>query len=132
MIDQDDLLLLKHLRAHAIGNDEQRATSKDALALEPGRAAGRVAAWALERTVSHLQRFARRGWSLRRDLVPGAQEVRLAAMIRAIAERRLDDAREAALWLVPGQHAAALIDRASPLTMFYAGRTVERRAAAHA
>ncbi|NNU15499.1 hypothetical protein HK107_04085 [Parvularcula sp. ZS-1/3] len=130
MIEQDDLLLLSHLRTHAVGNDEMRARSCDALAEDPGRAAGRVLGWALQRTLEHLRRHGRRGWRMDQGVVPSPQETRLLSMIRAIADRREDEARQAALWLVPEREVQTLLDRAAPLLGFYAPAIPERRRAA--
>ncbi|MFC3301753.1 hypothetical protein [Parvularcula lutaonensis] len=129
MTDQDDLLFLSHLRAHGCDCALRRERSKEALAAEPGRAAGRVAGWALGRTLDHLQRFGRRGWSVSDSIVPTAQEHRLIQVIRALAAYDYEGAKQAALWLVPEREVAALLDRAAPLTVFYAPRGEGRRAA---
>ena len=132
MLNQDDLLLLHHLRAQASRVPERVYCSKEALAQEPGRAAGQVATWALTRTVAHLQRHARRGWSLEQSLVPSAQECRLIQMIRSIHAYDYDAARDAAQWLVVSDQVDQLVDRASPLISFYGAPAAERRTAARA
>lgn len=134
MLNQDDLLLLHHLRAQASGDEALVCRSKQALAEEPGRAAGQVAAWALGRTVAHLRRFARRGWRLEGGVMPSAQEARLLTMIRAIHAYDYNAARQAAEWIVRSEEVDALVDRASPLIAFYgaAPAAAERLTAATA
>lgn len=132
MLNQDDLLLLHHLRAQASGDDERVQDSKLALSEEPGRAAGQVACWALSRTTQHLQRHARRAWALNGGVVPSPQEVRLLQMIRSIHAYQYEAARQAAQWLVSSEEVDVLIDRASPLIAFYGAPAAERRTAATA
>lgn len=132
MLNQDDLLLLHHLRAAFSGDQARIGQSKEALTQEPGRAAGQVACWALSRTTDHLKRFGRRGWAMEQGIVPNAQEVRLLQMIRAIKAYDKASARQAAEWLVASEQVDTLIDRASPLMAFYGASPVERRTAATA
>ncbi|MCQ8186151.1 hypothetical protein [Parvularcula maris] len=130
MMDQDDLLLLWHLRDHAASNDGAGDRSSEKLAQNPGRAAGQVMNWALSRTAAHLTRFARRGWRFEMGMVPSAQEKRLLETVRALAEGDDAAAREAATWLVPKGEVSALLGRAAPLVSFYPSyREAGRRAA---
>jgi hypothetical protein len=131
-MDQDDLLLLWHIRAHSAANDGAAAASAAKLAENPGRAAGQVLSWALSRTSAHLTRFARRGWRFEGSLVPSAQEKRLLETIRMISVGDQAGATEAATWLVPKGEVPALLSRAYPLASFYAGTVETGRRAARA
>jgi hypothetical protein len=133
MMDQDDLLLLWHLRSHAASNDEAGERSAAKLAQNPGRAAGQVLNWALSRTAAHLCRFGRRGWRFEAGIVPSGQERRLLETIRALAEGDPQGAEEAATWLVCKNEVPALLSRAAPLAAFYPSRAAPaRRRAARA
>jgi len=114
MVNQDDLLLLHHIRAHACqGACLER--SKRSLSADPGRAAGRVLSWSLTRLVAHVERHGRLGWRCGEGLVPTAQEIRLVMMVRALAEYDRPSAEQAAMWLVPRREVSKLIERAAPL-----------------
>lgn len=132
MLNQDDLLFLHHFRAITSGNADDRRASKDALAQEPGRAAGRVACWSLERSAEFLRRFGRRPLNTTMHLVPSASETRLVDVIRALKGHDRAKASCAALWLVPERHVAGLLDRLAPLVVFYPAEDVAERRAAQA
>lgn len=129
MADQDDLLLLHHLRAHASGECCRMNASKEALTEEPGRAAGRVASWSIDRTLAVIQRSGRRGFGMSDSLVPTPQEKRLLDVVRSLADYDRESAAEAALWLVPKREVPSLLDRLAPLTLFYARAEDDHRAA---
>jgi len=129
MADQDDLLLLHHLRAHASGCRLRMKHSHEALAEDPGRAAARITSWALGRSVAQIQRHARRGWRFGQNLAPNAQEARFLEMVRALSVGDHVAAEQAALWLVPSRDVDVLLDRAAPLAGFYAVPLAPRRAA---
>ncbi|MEM9286050.1 MAG: hypothetical protein AAGA39_09215 [Pseudomonadota bacterium] len=131
MLTQDDLLFLHHFRALTSSHEAERQASKDALAFEPGRAAGRVASWSLERSGEFLRRFGRRPLVLSARIVPSALETRLVEVVRALKAHDRSRAAQAALWLVPERHVAGLLDRLAPLIIFYPSDVVaaERQAA---
>lgn len=131
MPDQDDLLLIHHLRAHQEGGDA-RELSREALANEPGRAAGRVMSWSLDRVTACLDRHARRVDCCQRSLVPSTAERRLTQVVRALARRDRMGAEETALWLVPKREVQGFLDRLAPLVEFYAAAAPGRRRAANA
>ncbi|MEO1041390.1 MAG: hypothetical protein AAFX52_03790 [Pseudomonadota bacterium] len=132
MLNQDDLLLLHHFRATVSRREIDRRASKDALAQEPGRAAGRVACWSLERSADFLRRFGRRPLNNEVSLAPSALEVRLVDVVRALKGHDRAKASRAALWLVPERHVAGLLDRLAPLVVFYPAEELAERRAAHA
>jgi hypothetical protein len=121
MADQDDLLLLHHFRAHLSGDQARRARSCEALADDPGRAAGRVLGWALGRSASVITQGGRRALKPADSMVPSAEEKHFLRMVRALADRDDETARSAALWLVPKGWTGSLLDRAMPLASFYTG-----------
>ncbi|MEO1657303.1 MAG: hypothetical protein AAFR65_06240 [Pseudomonadota bacterium] len=131
MLNQDDLLFLHHFRAVTSGDAFNREATKDALALEPGRAAGRVACWSLERSAEFLRRFGRRPLDRKNRMVPSSLEQRLVEVVRALKTHDRSRASQAALWLVPERHVAGLLDRLAPLIVFYPSEVVaaERQAA---
>lgn len=128
MAEQDDLLLLHHLRSHACGGD-CLARSRQSLSEDPGRAAGRVMSWALTRVAAHVERFGRRGWRCGDGFMPTPQESRVLAMVRALGCGDRKRAAQAAEWLVPGAEVSTLLERAAPLTSFYASERPGLRAA---
>ncbi len=134
MLNQDDLLFLHHFRAFVSNDAAEREASQDALAFEPGRAAGKVAGWSLERTTDYLRRFGRRPLSQEGQMVPSTFETRVIEVVRALKAHDRVRAGRAALWLVPERHVTTLLDRIAPLIVFYPSEVVvpAERQAAHA
>jgi hypothetical protein len=133
MADQDDLLLLHHLRAQAGDCCRQREASRVALADDPGRAAGRVLAWSIGRTVTQVQRFGRRSFEPGSSLTPNPTEARMLRIVRALSQGDREAAGREAEWLVGQGFVADLLDRMAPLTAFYGTQAAApRRLAAQA
>lgn len=125
-IDQDDLWVLRHLRAAWNGGDDLRQSER-ALCQEPGRAAGRVAAWAFGRAARLLDHAARRRIRLGDGLAPTADERALLAIARQIAEGDEDGAALSASWLMRKGAADDLIDALSPALASAYGKAAFRR-----
>ncbi|MEM9809601.1 MAG: hypothetical protein AAF788_00075 [Pseudomonadota bacterium] len=129
MADQDDLRFIQHFRALAFGDDAQRDHVRAALSESPGRAAGRVTLWALDRSAQLLRRFGRRQLEKSTAPVPTSQELKLVEVLRALRDYDRFAAANAALWLVPQREVAGLLDRLAPLTSYYPALETGRRAA---
>lgn len=114
-VSQNDLWLLTHLRAAWSGDDAIKARSAAALCEFPGRAQGRVAAWAFGKFAAVLGRGARRTLSIGEELVPSADERRILSVFHAMAADGEVAAADAARWLVRGDHTDALIRSIAPL-----------------
>lgn len=125
-MDQDDLLILHHLRAAWAGG-EARARAADALTVSPGRAEGRVAAWALNKVVGVLEHAARRRLRIGESLAPSADEAQLLRVASALAASDWQEAEDAGLWLVRRDAVPALTQALAPAACALYGRAAPRR-----
>jgi hypothetical protein len=130
---QDELRFLGHFRAAFVADDCRRRASAQILCNEPGRAAGRHAAWSFERAARYLAQYGRRPFRADETLYPSADERRLLAVASAMGEGRWRDARESALWLVGSGAADGLCEAMAPAVdaIFGQGRVARRRATAN-
>ncbi|MGB7406829.1 MAG: hypothetical protein WA906_14170 [Pacificimonas sp.] len=111
--------MLDHFRAHwTLGHDEA-ARSRAELAASPGRAAGRVAGWALARSVDYLKRFSRRPLAIANDGGATSSERAVLTIIEELASGNEAHARMRAQWLVPTFAVPGLISRLEPLADVY-------------
>ncbi|MBB4659817.1 hypothetical protein [Parvularcula dongshanensis] len=125
-ITQDDLAALHHLRAHWAGGPDA-ARSSETLAHYPGRAEGRVAAWAYGRTVKALSRHARRRLHIGEGLVPSADERAVLRIARLLGQRDWTGAESAAAWVVRRDGVAPLLDALAPAACAAYGNALPRR-----
>ena len=122
---QDDLLVLHHLRAAWAGGVRQDAAAR-ALAVSPGRAGGRVAAWGFARAAEVLARGARRPLRIGQGLAPSADEARLIRLANALSASDRPAARAEAAWLVKGEAVDALMQALSPAACALQGNAAPR------
>ena len=125
-MDQDDLLVLHHLRAAWAGGETQAAAAKT-LTVCPGRAEGRVAAWALDKAAGMLAHASRRRLRIGGGLAPSADEAQLLRVARALAANDWQSAEDAGLWLVRRDAAPALAQALAPAACALYGRAAPRR-----
>ena len=112
--------MIDHFRAHWTGEDDAERSAR-ALMSSPGRAAGKVAYWALERTAMLLKRYSRRPLMVNAvgatDIT--ANELSVLALIEAMAAGDVAAARRHATWLVTPQATDRLLDRLQPVADLY-------------
>ena len=125
-ITQDDLRFLSLLRAAWDGEAGQRA-AEASLRAEPGRAAGRVAAWSLRRSVEALRCGARRPLAVGTALAPSADEQCLVLAARCLARGDHADAAETLRWLARTPFAAEVADRLTEAACAVHGYAAPRR-----
>ena len=124
-ITQDDLRFLTLFRAAWVGGAEQDA-AEASLRAAPGRAAGRVASWSLDRAAGTLRRGARRRLVIGEGLAPSADERCLLAAARQVA---CGDARapETLRWLARGPFAGEVAERLAGVACVAYGYAAPRR-----
>lgn len=110
-------LTIKAVRARWHGDEEQWHRLQQSFAEYPGRAAGRVACWAIKRCVEILRTYGRRELAIGRCDEPqlSFDETHLVDILCLLQRGDGYRARQRARWLV---HAAAinrLIERIEPL-----------------
>ena len=127
-VTQDDLRFLTLFRAAWIGGPD-RAAAEASLRVEPGRAAGRVAAWSLHRAAEALRRGARRRLVIGEGLAPSADERRLMLAARQVA-RGEEGAAETLRWLARAPFAGEAADRLTEIACVAYGYAAPRRAKA--
>lgn len=107
--------VLRFLRALARGEDDAAQAIERDLFLSPGRAAGRVTAWSIRRTVQRLLTDGRRRF---RFGLPGEaatlHETALLTLLEDLSAGRDAHARLRAEWLVPTHKATSLLQTAQP------------------
>ena len=128
-LTQDDLRFLRHFRDALSGDEARLRESQRLLSEDPGRALGRNAACAFVRATDLLARAARRPLSFATGLSPSADERRVIAVARALADRREGEAEAAARWLVRGDASARLLAMLRPaVAAIYLSQIVRRAA----
>ena len=127
-VTQDDLRFLFLFRAVWAGEPDQ-AVAEASLRAEPGRAAGRVAAWSLRRAAEALRRGARRRLVIGEGLVPSADERRLMLAARQAASGDAD-AADTLRWLARAPFAGEVADRLTEVACAAYGYAAPRRAKA--
>ena len=108
-VTQADLRFLYLLRGAWAGGAD-RAAAEGSLRAEPGRAAGRVAAWSLRRAVASLGQGARRRLIVGESLAPSADERRLIAAARQLSQGEARAAEDTLAWLVRAPFAGLVAD----------------------
>ena len=128
-ISQSDLRFLSLFRAAWSGGAAFEA-AEASLRAEPGRAAGRVAAWSLGRAAAALGQGARRPLCVGRTLAPSADERRLIAAARHLSVGQEDAASQTLAWLARAPFAGIAADRLSEGACAAYGCAALRRAKA--
>ena len=117
-------LTIKAVRAAWHRDAEQWRCLQQSFTEHPGRAAGRVACWAIERCVEILRVYARRELAIGRCEEPNLSfdEAHLVDIVCLLQRGDGDHARLRARWLVRAVAANRLVERIEPLAATLANR----------
>lgn len=113
-----DTLIIKAVRAAWHRDAEQWKRLQHSFAEHPGRAAGRVACWAIERCVEILRIHGRRELAIGRFDEPNVtadETPHLVDIVCLLQRGDGDRARQRARWLVRAVAANRLVERIEPL-----------------
>jgi hypothetical protein len=109
--------LIQALRANRAGDDRARDAVRERLYENPGRAAGRVADWAVERTCAHLALNSRRPLRVGQidDIAMAADERHILDILDTLRGGDTALASRKAEWLVTRDAVSMLLERMHPM-----------------